>query len=65
MPHKTSFQIINIDSISGQKQPSELYCESVTLYIYIAASYSRGGVNQMWILKNSKDPIKVPALLMQ
>jgi hypothetical protein len=44
MPHKTYFQIINIDSISSQKQTSELYCESVTLYIYIAASYSRGGV---------------------
>jgi hypothetical protein len=42
MLHETSFQIINMYSIGSQNWASGL-------------SYSRGGVNQMWILKNSKD----------
>jgi hypothetical protein len=42
MLHETSFQIINMYSIGSQNWASEL-------------SYSRGGVNQMWILKTSKD----------
>ena len=37
-----SFQIINMYSISG-------------FYNYCDTSYSRGGVNQMWTLRNSKD----------
>jgi hypothetical protein len=86
MLQKTSFQIINIYSISTQNQTSELlwhyllkgWCESdvknsislgtVTLSTqgvvwirceelykpwYCDTIYSRGGVNQMWILKNS------------
>jgi hypothetical protein len=39
------FPIINIYSISGQNG----------LQSYCYSSYSRDGVNQMWILKNSKD----------
>ena len=45
LPHETSFRIINMYSISSQKRVQS-YCDT---------SYSRGGVNQMWILKNSKD----------
>ena len=41
MFHETLFQIINIHSIGLQS-----YCDT---------SYSNGGVNQMRILKNSKD----------
>ena len=43
--NETSFRIINMYSISSQKRVQS-YCDT---------SYSRGGVNQMWILKNSKD----------
>ena len=46
MLHETSFQIINMHSIGGQNRALQSYCDT---------SYSRGGVNQMWILKNSKD----------
>ena len=45
MFHKTSFEIINMYSISV-KTALQSYCDT---------SYSLGGVNQMWILKNSKD----------
>jgi hypothetical protein len=45
MLHQISFQIINIYSIGGQNLVSEL----------LETSYSRRGVNQMWILKNSQD----------
>ena len=47
MLSETSFQIINIHVyfITGQNR-LQSYCDT---------SYSRGGVNQMWILKNSKD----------
>jgi hypothetical protein len=44
MLHEISFQIINMYSIGCQNRASELLWH-----------YSRGGVNQMWILKNSKD----------
>jgi len=44
MLHETSFQIINMYSI-GVKTGLQGYCDT---------SYSRGGVNQIWILKNSK-----------
>ena len=43
MLHKTSFQIINMYSICGQNRLKS-YCDT---------SYSRGGVNQIWIVKNS------------
>ena len=43
-----SFQIINMYSISCQTRASEL----------LWPSYSRGEVNQMWILKNSKDMLE-------
>jgi hypothetical protein len=43
-------------SISGQNRTLELLWHYIYIYIYIyIASYSRGGINQMWILKNSKD----------
>jgi len=42
MLHETSFQIINIYSTNG-------HCDT---------SYSRGGVNQMWILQNSNDLVE-------
>jgi hypothetical protein len=45
MLHETSFQIINLYSINGQNW-KQSHCDT---------SYSRGGVNQMCILKNSKD----------
>jgi predicted membrane channel-forming protein YqfA (hemolysin III family) len=45
MLHETSFQIINMYSIGGTS--------TVTL-----ATYSRGGVHQMWILKKSKDMLE-------
>jgi hypothetical protein len=45
MLHETSFQIINMYSIGGQNG-HQSYCDT---------NYSRGGVNQMWILKKSKD----------
>jgi len=45
MFHETSYQIINMYSIGGQNG-MQCYCDT---------SYSRGGVNQMWILQNSKD----------
>ena len=44
MLHETSFQYINLFY-----QPSKPDCDT---------SYSRSGVNQMWILKNSKDLIE-------
>ena len=47
MLHQTSFQIINIYSISDQNSASEL---SVTL-----GTQEKTCVNQMWILENSKD----------
>ena len=54
MLHETSFQIINMYYI-GVKTGLQSYCDT---------SYSRGGVNQIWILKNYKDllvnVIKVP-----
>ena len=43
--HEASFQNIIMYSIGGQNG-FQGYCDT---------SYSRGGVNQMWILKNSKD----------
>ena len=43
MLHETSFQIIILSAV---KTGLQSYCDT---------SYSRGGVNQMWILKNSKD----------
>ena len=45
MLHETSFQIIKLCSIRVNNG-LQSYCET---------SYSRGGVNQMWILKKSKD----------
>ena len=48
MLHEDSFQIINMYSISCQTRASEL----------LWPSYSRGEVNQMWILKNSKDMLE-------
>ena len=45
MLHGSSFQIINMHSI-GRQNGLQSYCE---------INYSRGGVNQMWIPKNSKD----------
>ena len=45
MLHENVFQIINMYSITGKNRTSE-FCDT---------SYSRSGVNQMWILKNSKD----------
>ena len=44
MLHETSFQLTNI-----------LSAVKTGLQSYYDTSYSRGGVNQMWILKNSKD----------
>jgi hypothetical protein len=48
MLHETSYQIINMYSIGG-KTGLQSYCDS---------SYSRGCMNQMWILKNSKDQLE-------
>jgi hypothetical protein len=48
MLHETSFQIINMYSI-GVKTGIQSYCDT---------SYSRGGENQMWILKSSKDMLE-------
>ncbi len=45
MLHGNSFQIINMYSISCQNRVQS-YCDT---------TYSKGGVNQMWILKNSND----------
>ena len=45
MLHENVFQIINMYSITGKNRTSD-FCDT---------SYSRSGVNQMWILKNSKD----------
>ena len=45
MLHETSFQIINMYSIVVK----------IGLQSYSETSYSRGGVDQRWILKNSKD----------
>ena len=44
--HEASFQIINISIQSAVK---------TGLHIYNDTSYSRSGVNQMWILTNSYD----------
>jgi hypothetical protein len=49
MLHETSFQIINVYSISDQSDQIQSYCDT---------SYARDGVNQMWILKNSKDVLE-------
>jgi hypothetical protein len=46
MLHETSFPIINMYSIGGQTDVFQSYCDT---------SFSRGGVNRMWILNNSKD----------
>ena len=50
MLYKDILQINNTYSINGQNRALEL------LWHYIA-SYSRDGVNQIWILKNSKDQL--------
>ena len=49
MLHETSFQIINMYSIAVVKTGLQSYCDT---------SYSRCDVNQMWILKNSKDMLE-------
>ena len=45
MPHETSFHICLTYILSAVKSGLQSYCDT---------SYSRGGVNQKWILKNSK-----------
>ena len=60
MLHETSFQIINMYSICSMKPLSKLLTCILSavkseLQSYCDTSYSRGGVNQMWILKNSRD----------
>ena len=52
--------------LSAVKNSLQSYTVSLWRYTYTLQLATQGVVwNQMWILKNSKDPIKVPALLMQ
>ena len=55
MRHKTSFEIINMYSISV-KTGLQSYCDT---------SYSLGGVNQMWILKKSNLGPSPPAIALK
>jgi hypothetical protein len=48
MLHETSFQFLNMYSISV-KTEFQSYCDT---------SYTKSGVHQMWMLKNSKDMLE-------